>query len=406
MTITAVTIPKWGIEMQEATFSDWHVELGAEVSKGDELADLETDKIVNVAEAPASGILRRRIAENGDVYSVGVLIAVIADANISDEEIDAFVDAFVPIDASFDEGDTEVAVASTVETAPAPLSAPPAATATGAVSISPIARRLAEKLGVDWSGIQGTGNNGRISKQDIEAATAAASSGSAAASEPLQRTGLQRTVATRMTEAKQQIPHFYLRIEVELDRAETLRSEFNERQNAKLTMNDVLLVAVGKSLEESPAINVQYRDGEVYSMAGSDVGVAIASQHGLVAPVIRDVAKANISAVSHSVRALSDAADKRELKAEHFEGGATTVSNLGSYGVSDFVAIINPPQTSILAVGRAAQKAVVRDGQVGVAISLTLNLSCDHRAFDGAAGAGFLRNLKQHLEQPDVLFGV
>jgi pyruvate dehydrogenase E2 component (dihydrolipoamide acetyltransferase) len=396
MAMFAITVPKWGIEMQEATLSEWKVSVGDAVNKGDEIVDMETEKIVNTHEAPASGTLRKIIGEPGEVYAVGVLLGVIADAGESDADVEQFADDFVPVDASF-EGSGGAAEAQAGEK-PAAKPAPAAGPAGGEVRISPIARRLAEAEGLDYTTLTGTGRNGRISKEDVETALAARAGGA-----PIARSSLQKTVATRMQAAKQAVPHFYLDIGIECDKAQALRADYNQANDCKVTLNDVLLRAVAVALTDSPAVNVVFRDDELYPADGG-IGVAIASGHGLVAPVVRNVAGSSLKTIGSEVRRLAEAANERTLEKEDLSGGATTVSNLGMFGIDGFTAIINPPQTSIIAVGKASPQPVVRDGELAVATIMRVTMSCDHRAFDGAAGAGFLASLKTTLEHPAKLF--
>lgn len=391
MTIHAVTVPKWGIEMQEATLAEWKVDVGGRVAKGDDIVDMETEKIVNTHESPAAGVLRRQMAEPGDVYEVGKLIAVISDADESDADVDAFIAAFVPVDASFEGADNRDEAAPAV----AVVESTPAG---GMPSISPIAKRHAEALGVDWTTLQGTGRNGRISKQDVEAAAAAARDGA-----PIARNALQRTVAERMQAAKQEIPHFYLDVQIDVGRLQTLRRSYNNDNDCKVTVNDVIVAAVAKTLNDHPGVNVQLRDNQLYP-ASDAVGVAMATDEGLLAPVVQTTGTHSLKTLSLETKRLAAAANARSLTADDLTGGATTVSNLGMFGVNGFTAIINPPQTSILAVGAAAPRAIVRDGELAVAEVMTICMSCDHRAFDGAAGAKFLADLKQRLESPHVLF--
>lgn len=392
MPITAITIPKWGIEMQEATLAEWKLEPGAAVAKGDEIVDLETDKIVNTHEAPASGVLRRQIGEAGQNYDVGALIGVIADAETDDTTLDRFIKDFVPVDASFD-GESDAAP---VAAANKPV---PAAVPSGEGRISPIAQRLAESLGIDWTSITGTGRNGRISKQDVE--TAAQSTDR----QPLARTALQRTTAQRMQMAKREVPHFYLNIDIGCDEALRLKDAFNVKHECKITLNDVLVRAVAIVLRNAPALNVTYSDGEVYA-ADDRIGVAIASSHGLVAPTIASAAASSLVQISQKIRSLAQAAENRSLVSDDLASGATTISNLGMFGVDAFSAIINPPQTSIIAVGRAEQKAVVTAGALEIATVMRVTMACDHRALDGADGARFLAALKALLENPAELYSV
>ena len=414
MAMHAITVPKWGIEMQEATLSEWKVAVGDTVSKGDEIVDMETEKIVNTHEAPAGGVLRKIIGEPGEVYAVGVLLGVISDADESDADVEKFADDFVPVDASFEgSGGDEAAktgekpAAKPAEAKPAPASAGPAG---GEVRISPIAKRLAEAEGLDYTTLTGTGRNGRISKEDVEAALAARAGGV-----PIKRTSLQKTVATRMQAAKRDVPHFYLDIAVDVQKAQALRKDYSAQHGSKVTLNDVLVKAVALALAEHPAVNVVYRDGDLYAGDGG-VGVAIASAHGLIAPVIGNAAGRTLADIGESVRALAQAANDRTLGKDDLAGGATTVSNLGMFGIDRFTAIINPPQTSILAIGAARHAAVPGDGP-GVgdndgptgrimmgATLVNITMSCDHRAFDGADGARFLATLRALIEKPAKLF--
>jgi pyruvate dehydrogenase E2 component (dihydrolipoamide acetyltransferase) len=410
MAITAITVPKWGIEMQEGTLTDWKVAVGDTVTKGDEIVDIETEKIVNAGEAPASGVVRRLVGEPGEVYEVGVLIGVIADGDEDDAAIEQFVAEFKPVDASFEGADEPAAAAAPATPASAPEPAP-AAPSGGAPSISPIAKKLAEARGLDWTTLTGTGRNGRISKEDVETALAAQAGG-----QPIARTATQKTVAVRMTEAKQAVPHFYLDISVDVQKAQSLRRDYSARHGTKVTLNDVLVKAVAVAMREHPAVNVVYRDGELYAGDGG-VGVAIATEHGLVAPVIANAAGRTLADIGDAVRVLAKAASDRSLGKDDLSGGATTVSNLGMFGVDRFTAIINPPQTSILAIGAARHTGVVDDapgivyndgsaaGRVMVAATLVnITMSCDHRAFDGADGARFLATLRELVEKPAKLF--
>ncbi|MEM9322791.1 MAG: 2-oxo acid dehydrogenase subunit E2, partial [Pseudomonadota bacterium] len=210
-------------------------------------------------------------------------------------------------------------------------------------------------------------------------------------------------VAARMAEAKQAVPHFYLDIAADVQHAQKLRKDHSERTGTKVTLNDVIIKAVAVALAEHPNVNVIYRDDELYAGDGG-IGVAIASEHGLVAPVISNTAKRTLADIGDTVRGLAKAANARELGKDDLAGGATTVSNLGMFGIERFSAIINPPQTSILAVGAARNTGVVGDGPAVGATRINITMSCDHRAFDGADGARFLATLKSIIEQPAPLF--
>ncbi len=396
MTITALTVPKWGIEMQEATLAEWKVDVGGAVAKGGEIVDLETDKIINTHEAPATGVLVRQIGEPEQTYDVGELIGVIAEAGTSDADIDDFIANFKPVDASFEGSDTSA------DPDPAPTTAPtstvPAATDSGEVRISPIAKRLAETNDIDWQNLVGTGRNGRISKQDVEAAVAANAGGA-----PIRQTALARAAGERMQAAKRDIPHFYLQISLTCDALQAARADYNAAYDCRVTLNDVLLKAVAVALTESPEIAVIYKDDQLFA-ADDAIGMAVATDDGLVAPIVSAASATALSELTAQVSDLATRARARQLTAEELQGGATTVSNLGMFGVDRFSAIINPPQTSIIAVGAAQPTALVIDGEVNVATVMHLTMSCDHRAFDGAAGARFLKRLKALVEAPAALF--
>ncbi len=392
MAITALTVPKWGIEMQEATLAEWKAELGDTVEKGAEIVDLETDKIINTHEAPANGILIRQIGELEQVYSVGELIGVIADAGTPEADIDAFVANFEPVDASFD-SDGDAPVSENTDPTPASPAAP-----SGEVRISPIAQRLAEANGIDWSTITGTGRNGRISKQDVEAAMEASAAGAV-----MKRTALARAAGARMQLAKQEVPHFYLEMAVNCDALLAARKAYNQSQSVTTSVNDALIKAVALAMQATPEVAVIFKDDELYA-ADDAVGVAVATDAGLVAPVVQNAAAGTLAELSGRIRDLAERAKGRDLTADELGGGPTTVSNLGMFGIDRFTAIINPPQTSIIAVGRAMPQAVVIDGALSQATLMQVTMSCDHRAFDGATGARFLQALKEIIEEPAAIF--
>ncbi|MDH5228320.1 MAG: 2-oxo acid dehydrogenase subunit E2, partial [Gammaproteobacteria bacterium] len=291
--IYPVTMPKWGIEMTEGTITEWHVSPGQSVTKGDHLLDVETEKIVNSVEAPASGTVRRLLADVGGTEKVGALIAVFADADVPDAEVDAFIAAFKPADTSF-EPDSGNAPAPS----PAPAAAPvPAASvdasADGGSKVSPIARRLAEKLGIDVSLIKGTGTHGRVSKEDVEAYAAAMQAGQAGAvasaagagtAAPVRErmTSMRATIARRLLESKQTIPHYRLAVDVELTALLAHRAALNAGGSVKVSINDLLVRAVALALVRHPEVNAQLQGDEIVRFVQADVCVAVASDSGLI----------------------------------------------------------------------------------------------------------------------------
>ncbi len=411
--IIAVTMPKWGIEMTEGTVNGWTAAIGESVAKGQALLDVETEKIVNTVEAPASGVLRRQLARAGDVRPVGALIGVLADATASDADIDAFVTSFRAASVSF-EPDRSADSARVAETAGNAGAAAEAGDAEQRVS--PIARRLAEKLGVDLSRVRGTGRNGRISKEDVEAYAAslasseASTSGAAAAAagQPALQTRLRMnatrsTIARRLLDSYQHIPHFRLSCDVDAGRLILKKGEVSDHTSTRITVNDMLIRACSIALLKHPLINSQLQGDEIVQFAHADIAVAVATENGLITPIVRQADTLNVAQIARATADLSERALRGALTRDEITGGSFTISNLGMLGVARFDAIINPPQVAILAVGAAEERVVVRDGTPAVARMMTLTLSVDHRVIDGAVGASFLATLRRLIEQPDAL---
>jgi pyruvate dehydrogenase E2 component (dihydrolipoamide acetyltransferase) len=408
--IFPITMPKWGIEMQQGTITEWHAVPGGALAKGAPLLDVETEKIVNSVEAPVAGTLRKIVAETGSTESVGALIAVFADASVPDAEIDAFIAGFKPADASFDHADAPTA----------PTAAPAAvdAAADGEARISPIARRIAERLGVDITQVKGTGRNGRVSKEDVEAyaasigvhadgaPVAAPAAGSAAApGDGVVRekmTSMRATIARRLLESKQAIPHYRLAADVDLTALLARRAALRAA-GTEVSVNDLLVRACALTLVEHPAVNAQLQGDEVHKFPHADIAVAVATDGGLVTPIVRSADTKTAAQIGAETGDLATRARSGKLAREEITGGTFTLSNLGMFGIDRFDAIINPPQVAILAVGAGADRAIVRGGSVVVAKVATLTLSCDHRVVDGAVGAQFLQALRQTIESADAL---
>lgn len=401
--IIAVTMPKWGIEMTEGTVNGWTASLGQAVSRGDPLVDVETEKIVNTVEAPGSGVLRRQLAQSGDVKPVGALIGVLAEPGVSDAQIDAFVASFRAAAVSFEPEPSAAAAAADVDDAPrasAGESAPDQ-------RVSPIARRLAEKLGVDLSRVRGTGRNGRISKEDVEAYAASLAAGATAADAAPQRrlrmSATRATIARRLLESYQHVPHFRLACDVDAGRLILKKGEVADHTSTRITVNDMLIRACSIALLRHPLINCQLQGDEIVQFAHADIAFAVATDGGLITPIVRQADTLNVAQIARATADLSERALRGALSREEITGGSFTISNLGMHGVTRFDAIINPPQVAILAVGAAEERVVVRDGTPAVARMMTLTLSVDHRVVDGAVGAAFLATLRQLIERPDPL---
>jgi pyruvate dehydrogenase E2 component (dihydrolipoamide acetyltransferase) len=390
---------------------------GGALAKGAPLLDVETEKIVNSVEAPVAGTLRKIVAETGSTESVGALIAVFADASVPDAEIDAFIAGFKPADASFDHADAPAA----------PTAAPAAvdAAADGEARISPIARRIAERLGVDITQVKGTGRNGRVSKEDVEAyaasigvqadGTPAAAPAAGSAAAPAAATGaagdgvvrekmtsMRATIARRLLESKQGIPHYRLAADVDLTALLARRAALRAA-GTEVSVNDLLVRACALTLVKHPAVNAQLQGDEVHKFPHADIAVAVATDGGLVTPIVRSADTKSAAQIGAETGDLATRARSGKLTREEITGGTFTLSNLGMFGIDRFDAIINPPQVAILAVGAGADRVIARGGSVVVAKVATLTLSCDHRVVDGAIGAQFLQALRQTIESADAL---
>lgn len=408
--ITPITMPKWGIEMTEGTITAWNFAEGQAVGKGDSLLEVETEKIVNSVDSPAGGTLRRILAPAGETRAVGSLIAVFAAGDVPEQAIESFIASFKGASVSFEPDAPEPAAAganmsATVAAASTAATFPPE---DGDVRISPIARRLAERLNVDLSQVKGTGRNGRISKEDVEAHAAAMQSRSDAgtsANEPrrVRMSGMRATIAKRLLESKQSIPHYRLSVDVDTAALGARKQQLASSAGTKITLNDLLIRATALALVRHPSVNAQLQGDEVLEYPHADIAIAVATENGLITPIVRQADLKSVAEIATAVRDLVARAGAGSLVREDIAGGTFTISNLGMHGISRFDAIINPPQVAILAAGAAAPRVVAREGSPVVANIMTLTLSADHRVVDGAVGAAFLATLRTLLESADSL---
>ncbi len=396
--IQPVAMPKMGIEMIEGTIAGWRKQPGDVLAQGDEVVEIESDKIINVWESPVAGVLRRQLAADGDVLKVGALIGVIAGAEVPEADIDAFIAAFV--------GPSAAPAAAAPVAAPAPVVARAAPESGGGDEagrrVSPVVRRLAEELGVDLDTVQGSGRNGRITTEDVERAVSAGGAAATSAApdvgfEVIALSPTRRTIGKRLSEAKQQIPHFYLETEYAIDGLLAHRERLNAAGGTRVSVNDLVVWCVARALLREPRVNINFVDGAIHQFAHAHVAVAIATDEGLYAATIRNADTLAPAGIAEAGAALADRARRGALRQEDITGGSFTVSNLGMFGVTRFVAIINPPMGAILALGKAEARPVVREGQIAIATILSATLSCDHRVIDGAVGAQFLKVLGEEI---------
>ncbi len=422
---TEILMPALSPTMEEGTLAKWLVKEGDTVSSGDLLAEIETDKATMEFEAVDEGTIGKiLIAEGTEGVKVNVAIAIMLEDGESADDIGT-----APAPAAAPAAATAEAPAPAAASAPAP--AAPAAADGTRVFASPLARRIAADKGLDLSAIKGSGPRGRIVRADVENATAAPKTSAAPApaaaapaaaaptgpssdaiakmyagreTEDVKLDGMRKIIAARLTEAKQTVPHFYLRKDIELDALMKFRSQLNktlEPRGIKLSVNDFIIKACALALQQYPDANAVWAGDRMIKMKASDVAVAVAIEGGLFTPVLQDAEMKSLSALSAQMKDLAARARDRKLAPEEYQGGSFAISNLGMFGIDNFDAIINPPHSAILAVGAGVKKPVVgEDGEIKVAIVMSTTLSVDHRVIDGALGANLLNAIKANLENP------
>lgn len=425
-----ILMPALSPTMTEGTLAKWLKAEGEAVKSGDVIAEIETDKATMEFEAVDEGVMGKiLIAAGTSGVPVNTPIAILLEEG---EDAAALTAAAAP-----------KAAAAPAVAAPAPVAAAPAAApagvvhAGGRVFASPLARRIAAQGGLDLNGVKGSGPNGRIVKSDVETALAAprpVAAPVAAAAAPVAaapaapkpaasapqgvdakdysdklgmkytlspNSGMRKTIAKRLTEAKQTIPHFYLTVDIELDALLKTRADLNKRSDEyKLSVNDFIIRAVALALKKVPAANAAWSDEGILMYHHADVSVAVATPGGLITPIIKAAENKGLATISGEMKDLAKRARDNKLKPEEYQGGTFSISNLGMFGVKEFAAIVNPPQGAILAVGAGEQRPVVKDGALAVATVMSCTLSVDHRVVDGAVGAEFLAAFKKLVEDP------
>jgi len=444
-----ITMPALSPTMEEGNLAKWLVKEGDKVSPGDVIAEIETDKATMEVEAVDEGTVAKLVVPAGtEGVKVNALIAILAgegeDAAAAakgggDSAPKAEAKAEAPkVEAPKAEAPKAEPAAAA---APAPVTANAAPTASGERTFaSPLARRIAKDAGIDVAAVSGSGPHGRVVKADVEAAIAgggakAAPAGKAAPAaapaaapkamsddavlklfeqgsyELVPHDNMRKTIAKRLVEAKSTIPHFYLTLDCELDALLALRSQLNAAAPTKktdkgdvpaykLSVNDMIIKAMAMALMAVPDANASWTDAAMVKHKHADVGVAVSIPGGLITPIIRKADEKSLSAISNEMKDLASRARNRKLKPEEYQGGTTAVSNLGMFGIKDFAAVINPPHATILAVGAGEQRAVVKNGEIKVATVMSVTLSTDHRAVDGALGAELLGAFKRLVENP------
>jgi pyruvate dehydrogenase E2 component (dihydrolipoamide acetyltransferase) len=478
----ALTVPKWGMSMEEGDITEWRVAVGDALAIGDEYCDIETSKIVNTAETTIAGTLVRIIANPGETHQVGMLLGVLAEGKVSEEEIDEFVASFVvaaggaalakssvtdgsgasataaapkvaaksavPVAVALtsksalsegpDDSDVkasavarriakannvnlnnitatgrngrvsknDVEQAAGIRVMAAPLAGSPVASTSPAkttaddsrIAATPVARRIAAKLDINLHDVTPTGSRGRVNKDDVERAAVALTGVADFSEEKL--SGMRKTIAARLTESKQTIPHYRVSVDIEIDSLLSQRKYMNEELGHSLSVNDFVIKACASALVKVPDVNVQFTGETIRRFEQVDISMAVAIEGGLITPVIRNVANKGLPQIAAEAKDLAERAQNGSLSIDEFQGGTFSVSNLGMFGVDQFDAIINLPQAAILAIAAGKKKPVVRGDSIVAATVMRVSLSSDHRAIDGAVAATFLQALKGFLENP------
>ncbi|MEP6920052.1 MAG: pyruvate dehydrogenase complex dihydrolipoamide acetyltransferase [bacterium] len=451
---TQVIMPKLSPTMEEGQLSRWLKKEGDKVSMGEPLAEIDTDKATMEMQALGDGVLRKILIKEGESAPLGQLIAIIGEP---DEDISGIGASAPTKPAPPAATEPQPAKAKTDQAAPEPgqketptpaqqpvpdadrvrsnaagNGAPSTVTtdtgtqpSTGRLIVSPLAARMAAEAGVDIRSLNGSGPGGRIIKRDIEDAMAKAGTFADSKTETATEPGkagvayqpaptfgaspyrdvpiseMRRIIAKRLVTSLGPVPHFFLTMEIEMDRAAEMRRAINELDpDLKISVNDIIIKVAAAALVAHPEVNASFQDKFVRHYERADIGVAVAIEDGLITPIVRSADRKSLSQIAHEVRDLAERARKRKLKPEEYTGASFSISNLGMFGIEEFTAIINPPESGILAVGAMSAKPVVRDNEIVIRQILRVTMSCDHRVIDGATGAKFLQTFKRILENP------
>jgi pyruvate dehydrogenase E2 component (dihydrolipoamide acetyltransferase) len=411
---TQIEMPELSSDGEGATLATWLVSIGDRVQKGDVIAELETDKSTVELEAPATGTIVAFAVSEGDE---GILPGTVLGSLEEDESSGLAKFAFDTSAASVEES-PEVDAATRDSGAPLPS----VETVAALRDSTPLARRAATDRAVDLSTLKGSGPGGRVVEEDVlrsvdaippvtqrvaarsKVAASAASEGTAPF-EAVRLSAMRKTIARRMTESKQQVPHFYLRSRCSMDAVIETRSQLNrdlasEGRDTKISVNDFIIRAAALALRDVPEANVSFAGDEMHLFDRVDISVAVATDGGLVTPVVHDADRKGLATLAAEVKALAGSAREGKLRPEQYQGGTFTISNLGMYGIETVYPILNPPQACILGVGAAEEEPVVRDGKIEIGRIAAFTLAADHRAVDGSVGARLLASLRERLEDP------
>jgi pyruvate dehydrogenase E2 component (dihydrolipoamide acetyltransferase) len=425
----AIKMPALSPTLEEGTLAKWLVKVGDTVSAGDVMAEIETDKATMEFEAVDEGVIAEiTVPEGTEGVKVGTVIATLAEEGEDPASVKSAAKAeeatkpeekpIAPAGAEASSDEAESQRPAPQRATPAPVDATAATAPAGdRIIASPLARRIAAEKGIDLSTVKGTGPNGRIVKADVEAAQPQAT---LVRAEPVEAraappqageiphveeklSGMRKTIARRLSEAKQQIPHIYLTVDVRLDPLLKLRAELNaalEARGVKLSVNDMLIKALAQALLQVPSCNVQYTGESLLKFSRADISVAVSIPGGLITPIIVDAGSKSLSTIATEMKDLAERARAGKLQPHEYQGGTASLSNMGMYGIKHFDAIINPPQAMIMAIGAGEKRPYVIDDSLQIATVMTVTGSFDHRAIDGADGAQLMKAFKELCEKP------
>lgn len=410
--VEVITMPRLSDTMTEGKVAKWHKNVGDTVKEGDLLAEIETDKAVQDFESEFNGILLKQGVEEGGAAPVDSVLAIIGPEGTDVSAVGAPKAA-----TASSEKPAEQKTEAKEEEKPAAANT----SSTDRVAISPLAKKMAQEKGVDINSVQGSGENGRIVKKDIEnyqpsaskPSVSAPAASSAAAQVALSfvqgedtetpNSQVRNVIAKRLSESKFTAPHYYLMVEINMDKAIEARKEINSLPDTKISFNDMIIKATAVALRKHPQVNSSWAGDKIIHRGNINVGVAVAIPDGLVVPVLKNTDQMNYTQISAAVKDMAARAKNKGLKANEMEGSTFSISNLGMFGIETFTSIINQPNSAILSVGAIIEKPVVKNGQIVVGNIMKLSLACDHRVVDGATGAQFLQTLKTYLENPLTL---
>lgn len=408
---TKVMMPKLSDTMNEGKILKWLRKEGEKVKQGEPLVEIESDKADMELEAYDSGVLRKIVVPDGGKAAIGALIGIIGDANEDIAPLLAEKGALAPAEQKKAQPqDPKKEPASGQSRPPSPAATQPSQPkppSDGRLKASPLAKRIAREKGIRLESVRGSGPQGRIIKRDLDSTPAGIARGATTVvpgtDEDVDLSGIRRTIAKRMSESKVTAPHFYVTVDIDMEPAMAFREQIQTATDLKLSFTDIVIKAAALALMRHPYVNGTYLGDKARLHHYAHIGVAVALEEGLVTPVVRNCEQKRIDEINRELRDLVDRARNRKLKPEEYQGSTFTISNLGMFDVEDFVAIINPPEGAILAVGSIVERPVVREGSIVIGHTMKVTLSSDHRIIDGAVAARFLQDFKKFIQNPAAL---